>query len=297
MATKYFNFNNEANITELDVNETGKVTFMGEEFESVQEFAEFYAEARDVRHDNLKNWVLVEDNDRFSFVLRAATAGNLTGEQLANLISAGVSYDDIATMVNVLSSTGNSQPNEDVETGDPSTINEQVHQLVSDHEYTELVEYGLQRLYEVETLDDVASAIETHIDENIDELREEYENSEFDEYDEYDAYDDYLSDQEIISLYLNDCVDSATDEAQKAYKHLPLDVIVDIRNNDLDEYRNESEVSRRFKVANLAGRDKLEVLTVTNDFEEPISVSMKSENEIRFNEQYLINGKIFIVEA
>lgn len=72
MSTKYFNFNNEADQVALEVNDTtGVVTIMGTEFDSVQAFAEFYALNRDVKADNLKNWTLVEDGSRVSFVLRA----------------------------------------------------------------------------------------------------------------------------------------------------------------------------------------------------------------------------------
>ena len=65
---KYFNFNNEQVITPIDVDTvTGEVTFEldGESttFESVQEFAEFYADTRNVKPENLKNWTLVEDGD------------------------------------------------------------------------------------------------------------------------------------------------------------------------------------------------------------------------------------------
>lgn len=77
---KYFNFNNEEYILPIDVAEGGQVTLQvnGQEmqFDSVQQLAENYATARSVATENLKNWTLVEDGDTFSFVLRAATAGN-----------------------------------------------------------------------------------------------------------------------------------------------------------------------------------------------------------------------------
>ena len=65
---RYFNFNNEQVITPIDVDTvTGEVTFEldGESttFESVHEFAESYADARNVRPENLENWTLVEDGD------------------------------------------------------------------------------------------------------------------------------------------------------------------------------------------------------------------------------------------
>jgi len=77
---KYFNFNNEEYILPIDVAEDGRVTLQVNsqemQFDSVQQLAENYATARSVATENLKNWTLVEDGDTFSFVLRAATAGN-----------------------------------------------------------------------------------------------------------------------------------------------------------------------------------------------------------------------------
>lgn len=77
--TVQFNFNNEADILELRMDEeTGVVTIPeqeGLEFESMEKFAEYYAMARNVSADRLKNWVLTSDGDVYTFSLRAATAG------------------------------------------------------------------------------------------------------------------------------------------------------------------------------------------------------------------------------
>lgn len=82
MKTCQFNFNNEADAFTINVDEeTGHVTVPGEnddvmaEYDSVQQLAEIYAQARDVRPENLKNWVLLENGNVYSFVLRAGTAG------------------------------------------------------------------------------------------------------------------------------------------------------------------------------------------------------------------------------
>lgn len=76
---KQFNFNNEEYLLDIDVAEDGRVTFdidgVDMEFKDVNELAERYAIARNVTTDNLKNWVLVEDGDVYSYVLKAATAG------------------------------------------------------------------------------------------------------------------------------------------------------------------------------------------------------------------------------
>lgn len=77
-----FNFNNEIDRFELLLDEeTGRVQIPGEngeilaEYTSLQQFAEVYAQARDVKPEHLKNWVLVEHGDVVSFILRAGTAG------------------------------------------------------------------------------------------------------------------------------------------------------------------------------------------------------------------------------
>lgn len=76
-----FNFNNEVDSFEIHVDEeTGVVTIPGDdgplaEYDSVQQLAENYALARDVKPENLKNWTLLENGNVYSFVLRAGTAG------------------------------------------------------------------------------------------------------------------------------------------------------------------------------------------------------------------------------
>lgn len=76
-----FNFNNEVDSFEIHVDEeTGRVEIHeGEaviaEYDSVLQLAEIYAQARDVKPENLKNWVLLENGNVYSFVLRAGTAG------------------------------------------------------------------------------------------------------------------------------------------------------------------------------------------------------------------------------
>lgn len=81
MRTLHFNFNNEVDTFEIREEDDGRIVIPGEdgeamaEYQSLQQFAEIYAQARDVRPDNLKNWTLVEHGDVVSFVLRAGTAG------------------------------------------------------------------------------------------------------------------------------------------------------------------------------------------------------------------------------
>lgn len=87
MKQMFFNFNNEVDRFEILVNEeTGVVQIPGEggevlaEYASLQQFAEVYAQARDVKPEHLKNWMLVEHGDVASFILRAGTAGVAAAE-------------------------------------------------------------------------------------------------------------------------------------------------------------------------------------------------------------------------
>lgn len=75
-----FNFNNEVDTFAIEVYEDGHVVTPGEngpiaEYTSVEQMAEMYAQARDVKPENLKNWTLLKNGNVYSYVLRAGTAG------------------------------------------------------------------------------------------------------------------------------------------------------------------------------------------------------------------------------
>ena len=75
-----FNFNNEVDSFEIIQEDDGMIRVPmpgGDEitYDSLQQFAEFYAQARDVKPERLKNWTLVENGDVVSFILRAGVAG------------------------------------------------------------------------------------------------------------------------------------------------------------------------------------------------------------------------------
>lgn len=76
-----FNFNNEVDSFTIHVEDDGRVSVPGEngqvlaEYTSIEQLAEIYAQARDVKPENLKNWVLLENGNVYSYVLRAGTAG------------------------------------------------------------------------------------------------------------------------------------------------------------------------------------------------------------------------------
>lgn len=81
MEVKQFNFNNEVDAFEIHVEEDGTVTVPDENgnamahYDSVEQLAEIYAQARGVKPENLKNWTLLENGDEYTYVLRAGTAG------------------------------------------------------------------------------------------------------------------------------------------------------------------------------------------------------------------------------
>lgn len=76
-----FNFNNEVSTFTIHVEDDGRVIVPGENgevlasYDNVQQFAETYALARDVKPDNLKNWKLLQNGSVYTYVLRAGTAG------------------------------------------------------------------------------------------------------------------------------------------------------------------------------------------------------------------------------
>lgn len=81
-----FNFNNEVDTIDIDVDEeTGRVTVPGDngpmaEYANVKQLAEIYAQARNVKPENLKNWTLLENGNVYSYVLKAGTAGATVSE-------------------------------------------------------------------------------------------------------------------------------------------------------------------------------------------------------------------------
>lgn len=123
MSTQYFNFNHEADLTPVEVNDvTGEVTLTLEDqtqtFNDKQEFAEFYATARNVLPENLKNWVLTEDQNQFAFVLRSGTAG-LDVDKTAKLVeayrAAGMTPQEIGAAIasQVAQSNTDAEPSQD----------------------------------------------------------------------------------------------------------------------------------------------------------------------------------------
>lgn len=93
-----FNFNNEVDAFEIHVEDDGRVSVPDGEggvlgtYDSVEQLAEMYAQARGVKNENLKNWVLLENGNEYTFVLRAGTAG----------VNISEAYDQIEEAINSL---------------------------------------------------------------------------------------------------------------------------------------------------------------------------------------------------
>lgn len=93
MRTLQFNFNNEVDTFEIHQDEeTGRIRVPGmtgsmSEYESIEQFAEMFAIARDVLPEHLKNWTLLENGDVVSYVLRAGMAG-VSAEDIADQVNA-----------------------------------------------------------------------------------------------------------------------------------------------------------------------------------------------------------------
>ena len=205
MSTKHFNFNNEADLTPIEVNdETGVVEFALDgqvaTFESVQEFAEFYALARNVVPENLKNWTLTEDGNHVAFVLRAGTAG-LDADEIATLVtglrSAGMTPEEIGRVI------ASTQANTGVAAvATVSSYDLHIAEMTSlVNDLSELDRHVLLAHYDVN--EDIAHLIELLVNEYI-EYDADGEND--------DEYDDGKSLWDILHLELNAAVDEATNE-------------------------------------------------------------------------------------
>ena len=272
MSTKYFNFNNEADQVALEVNDTtGVVTIMGTEFDSVQAFAEFYALNRDVKADNLKNWTLVEDGSRASFVLRAGTAGNADLTALAtSLRAAGLTPEEIGRALAAVATQ------ETAPQVAPVQVTNERHDALADFLETNSEALSLLPLV-------VGSDLVAFVD-NAD-LETSYFDEDYDEYVEIDEYD-------ATENLLYGALSEAKSLVQREYQGVPLTFAVALKTNDLSGFQTSAdEVSKRFVVGELASRPELEVVTVNRAFGEP---------EVRTNlltrEEAFSTGQLYYVD-
>ena len=264
MSTKYFNFNNEADLTPIEVNdETGVVEFTLDgqvaTFESVQEFAEFYALARNVVPDNLKNWTLTEDGNHVAFVLRAGTAG-LDAEEITKIATglraAGMSPEEIGRAISSAQTTETHKAQLDKQEETASDI---VERVVSEFTTDPVNKLALVSLYSADNLmHDIAqdtslfTAIEIDYVDNFDE----FEPVELPEYTLEDTFRHNLSTriQEKIA------------ELSDVYPNVPALTALRIDTGIDDDEASRNDLHRAQIVASLASRSvAVHVITIIGD--------------------------------
>ena len=280
---KYFNFNNEQAITPIDVDTvTGEVTFEldGESttFESVQEFAEFYADARNVKPENLKNWALVEDGDTYSFILRAGSAG-VDERDMANvartLRESGMSPVEVARAMADLQAEAREQQ----EVRQQESIRERVIEDAMENLAGTNDEKLLMLAYDVrdsaalnEAVEDDASLFEDHLEADYDEY------DEYDEYVEYDDYDEYDVFRDNIYSKINEQKEALKEE----YLGAPLAIVLAILfAEEIDESYREGAVDKFVKAkraASAAGR-KVPVTIMNVEDAETIVITRTFHNK------------------
>lgn len=270
MVQKYFNFNNEADLTPVDVDEeTGRVSLnIGDrhsEFDSLQEFAEFYAVARNVKPENLKNWVLTEDGDQFAFVLQAGTAG-LTADEISamsrGLRDAGMSPTEIGEAIAAAQTQ--------VTTHTATVTRNNTHTRLASAKVEDLDEASINILflsYHVRTIEELVRAIAA--DDDLFRYEDDDEGIEYDE-------------EEALDINLEDRIAEETNALADDYPDVPAGVAAAISlgivPEDVDgthETFDKAEAAAR-----VAHRDLAVVLVIKGD-----------ENEAPFVEHAFLNAR------
>lgn len=248
MSTKYFNFRHEENLVELNVNdETGRVEVRGVEFDSVEEFAEQYALARDVRPDQFKNWALTQNGDTYIYDLRAATAGNDLAAIATALRAAGFTPEEVA---NALAAQQAAEAASAPVAAPESETARAVREFVADNESNlVLLSFelgipdvdGLIRFVEAADLSDYI----------------EYEDDFGDifERDTCEATADYLYDKVVAARqHLNEELPDVPVVFAALYK---LGRLADVE-------RNEDLITQVFTTAEVSGRPSVQVVTIVD---------------------------------
>lgn len=289
---KYFNFNNEQDLTPLDVNpETGVVTFELENetatFDSINEFAEFYATARNVKHDNLKNWTLITDGDTYSYILRAGTAG-LDVDELADmgraLRIAGLSPDEIGRAMAAAQSE-----QRHVVTVEREQSKKQLYVDRAIDAFKNQQEDGYLFLaYNVSNLDELKQAI------LADDAVFSDMGDDLDEYDEYDEYDEDDEDNYREKSYglednlydnLSEKIQSEKDVLREKYQGIAPFIALMIEQNMASDEDLESACvayKKAIHAALVAGRH-VPVTVVTHADDGDIIVTHTFNNQVDIN--------------
>lgn len=248
MSTKYFNFRHEENLVELNVNdETGRVEVRGVEFDSVEEFAEQYALARDVRPDQFKNWALTENGDTYIYDLRAATAGNNLAAIATALRAAGFTPEEVANALAAQQAVETSAtPVAEPETECARALRE----FVADNNSTlVLLSFELG----IPDLDGLIRFVEAA---DLSEY-EEYED-EFGDIYERDTY-------EATTALLFDKVLAAREHLQEELPDVPVVFAALYKLGRLYEVeRHEDLIHKVFTTADVTGRSSVQVVTIEN---------------------------------
>ena len=249
MSTKYFNFRHEENLVELNVNdETGRVEVRGVEFDSVEEFAEQYALARDVRPDQFKNWALTQNGDTYIYDLRAATAGVDLAAIATALRNAGFTPEEVA---NALAAQQAAEAS--VVTPAPAPESERarvVREFVADNESNLVLlsfELGIP---------------------DVDGLIRFVEAADLSDYIEYkDDFGDIFERDtyEATSEYLYDKVFAARQHLNEELPDVPVVFAALYKLGRLAEVERQEElITKVFTTASVTGRQSVQVVTIAD---------------------------------
>lgn len=289
MSTKYFNFNNEADLTQIELNdETGAVQFELDgqvaTFETVQEFAEFYAIARNVVPENLKNWTLTEDGTHIAFVLRAGTAG-LEADEITALVTglraAGMTPAEIGAAV---ASAQNIQATQAVRPEQVTQIDTQecVSNVIYDltrNELNKLVLFGIYGVNDVEALKEhIVSVAQQEglfdrTDNQIDD--DEWDEDEWDEDgdgdeewdNDEDVNDGMLTNETILRINLNTRIRNTISDVKEHYPALPTLTAFRMMAHVTDDSESRTALTKASMVAIIARRSVIIYeVRVENDF-------------------------------
>ncbi len=286
---KYFNFNNEADLTTFDLREDGTVFFelgdQHETFDSVEEFAEFYAVARNVKPENLKNWVLVEDDDTYSFILKAGTAGIALDDLVESLRLAGMTPEEIGQAIRAYEQETESDETPEEETEDEPTDIEMLHEAVEAYD-------GYKR-----------EILENRVDFENPESYTTYEVEDYDDYGQSTTYNEYGRD--AIDLHLRDILSDTISALKDEYPDLPAEIAWDMSTQSVrddhtkeDGFTSGDTALEEFFKASLAAQfahRQVSVAVVTLEGE----VSYDWADNLEYDDEdavlYSVHKKFFIV--
>lgn len=250
---KYFNFHNEENLTEIDVSEEGVVTLtlgdQTEQFDSIDKFAEFYAVARNVKPENLKNWKLIEDGDTYSYILKAGTAGLDEDPEEVDPESdiEDIDFDDASILEDGLDLEESMEDDENLDDSSETSIPELLRRVILEN-FFDGQRYILQHIVDFNDIDQYIDSYN---------YREEYY------YEDYEYVSKYDVIRYNLTNLLNDTLNSYKDEYSKIASVVVFDIlnglVTDnhIKENDGFSSGEEAQaiLSKGALASKLAGRD------------------------------------------